>query len=276
MKKIPFLIILLALIMLVGCIPNKKIAYLQYKNEYKEPTTIVKDSLLRKYNSGEFVYKLQPDDLLDIKISTQTPLIYNPFADADRSLVPGQQFSQSNQDPNKQIQPTGYYVEDDGYLNLPIVGRIMVGGYGLLQAEDTLEAYVMKYLEKPVVRLKIQNYKFTVLGEVRSDATLTSGDNNLTMLQAVGMAGGVSEYGDMSRVKVLRHFGTETYVFYVNLLSEEFLSSPFYFVQPGDVIVVTPLKQRVFLKYASPNLSILTASVSLLVALISLLSLHYS
>jgi polysaccharide export outer membrane protein len=92
------------------------------------------------------------------------------------------------------------------------------------------------------------------------------------MLQAVAMAGGPSEFGDMSRVKVIRNQGAETYVLYVNLLSEEFLSSPFYYVQPGDVIVVAPLRQRSYLKYAGPNLGILTGSVSLLIALISLLS----
>lgn len=268
-KSLKKLIILLAVATMVSCIPGKKVAYLQYKNEYKEPETIVKDSLIRKYNSGDFAYRLRPGDLLDIKISTMTPIIYNPFADADRNLIPGQMMLQT-QDASRQVQPTGYYVESDGVLNLPILGRLRIEGYTISQAEDTLEVYVAKYLDKPVVRLKLQNYKFTILGEVKEDATITSGDNNLTLLQAVGMAGGVSEFADLSRVKVLRHFDAETYVFYVNLLSEEFLSSPFYFVQPGDVIVVTPLKQRSYLKYLSPNLSVLTASVSLLIGIVTL------
>jgi polysaccharide export outer membrane protein len=118
--------------------------------------------------------------------------------------------------------------------------------------------------------MKLQNFKFTVLGEVKGDATISSGDKNLTLLQAVGMAGGASEFADLSRVKVLRHSGQETFVFYVSLLNEEFLSSPFYFVQPGDVIVVTPLKERSYLKYLSPNLSVLTSSVSLLIGIVTL------
>lgn len=263
------LIIFLAVAIMVSCIPGKKVAYLQYKNEYKEPETIVKDSLIRKYNSGDFVYKLQPGDLLDVKISTMTPIIYNPFADADRNLIPGQQTLQT-QDALRQLQPSGYYVESDGVLNLPILGKLRIEGYTISQAEDTLEVYVAKYLEKPVVRIKLQNYRFTILGEVKNDATLISGDNNITLLQAVGMAGGASEFADLSRVKVLRHYDTKTYVFYVNLLSEEFLSSPFYFVQPGDVIVVTPLKQRSYLKYLAPNLGILTSSVSLLIGIVTL------
>jgi polysaccharide export outer membrane protein len=262
-------VILLAIVTSVSCISGKRVAYLQYKNEYKEPETIVKDSLIRKYNSGYFAYRLQPGDLLDIKISTMTQLIYNPFADADRNLISGQQMLQT-QDALRQLQPSGYYIESDGVLNLPILGRLNVMGYTISQAEDTLEAYVAKYLEKPVVRMKLQNFKFTVLGEVKGDATISSGDNNLTLLQAVGMAGGASEFADLSRVKVLRHSGQETFVFYVSLLNEEFLSSPFYFVQPGDVIVVTPLKERSYLKYLSPNLSVLTSSVSLLIGIVTL------
>ena len=261
------IIFLSAVLGLVSCVPNKRIAYLQYKNEFRKPATILKDSLIRKYTTGTFDYRLQPGDLLDIKISTVTPLEINPFNDADKGLVAGSQFSMS---PGA-VQSTGYYIGQDGDINLPVVGILKVEGLLIDQAEDSLEAEVAKYLSKPVVRIKLQNFRYSVLGEVEQEATLTSIDNNLTMLQAVAMAGGPSEFGDMSRVKVIRNEGDETFVFYVNLLSEEFLSSPFYFVQPGDVIIVAPLKQRSYLKYAGPNLGILTGSVSLLIAVISLL-----
>lgn len=266
-------IIFLAAILLSGCIPNKKIAYLQYQNEYKEPETIVKDSLIRKYQTGEFSYKLQPNDMLDIKISTMTPLAFNPFLDADRSLVPGQQYTQSLQDPNKQVQPQGYYIDPAGFISLPIVGRLYVSGLTLKQAEDSLAVYVKKYLDDPVVRVKILNFRFTVIGEVSKDVTLVSGDNYLTLLQAIGMAGGASEFGDLSRVKVIRRYGDESYVFYVNLLSEEFLSSGFYFVQPNDVIAITPLKQRSYLKYMTTNLTLLTSAATLLVAIATLFTI---
>ena len=252
---------------LLSCVPNKKIAYLQYKNEFREPASIMKDSLIRKYNTAEFSYRLQTGDLLDIKISTMTPLEINPFNDADKGLVAGSQYSMS---PGA-IQSTGYYIGEDGKINLPVVGILKVEGLLIGQAEDTLEAEVAKYLNKPVVRIKLQNFRYSVLGEVEQEATITSNDNNLTMLQAIAMAGGPSEFSDMSRVKVIRNHGNEASVFYVNLLSEDFLSSPFYFVQPDDVIVITPLKQRSYLKYAGQNLSILLGSVSLLVAVISLL-----
>jgi polysaccharide export outer membrane protein len=260
-------LILLALIITQSCVPNKKIAYLQYGNEYKEPQTIVMDSLVRKYESGQFAYRLQPGDLLDIKIATVTPKEFNPFMNADQSLLAGQQYQQQTANSESTI---GYYIDFQGILTLPLIGSLKIDGFTLAQAEDSLQNRAMKYVDKPVVKVRVQNFRYTVLGEVKSEGTLLSYDNSMNMLQALGKAGGVSEFGDLSRVKVVRRDGEETYVFYVNLLKEEFLSSPFFYVQPGDVITVTPLKQRSYLKYMSPNLSIVTASVSLFISLLTL------
>ncbi|HUX95271.1 MAG TPA: polysaccharide biosynthesis/export family protein [Bacteroidales bacterium] len=266
--SVRFLIVIFVA-MLAGCVPNKKVAYLQYKDEYKKPESIVMDTLIRKYETGTFAYKLQPNDLLDIKIATLTQSIYNPFKDADQGLVAGQNYSQSVS-ATTSVQNTGYYVEHNGIVNLPIIGKIMLGGLTISQAEDTLEVYVKKYLEKPVVRIRLQNFKFSVIGEVEQKGTLTSGDNTLTLLQALAMAGGPSEFGDISRVKVLRNFGSETFVFYVNLQNEDYMNTPFYFIQPDDVIVVTPVKQRSYLKYASTNIAIFTAVMSMVLSIIAL------
>ena len=268
--KIP--VIILVLLVAGACVPNRKIAYLQYDEEYNKPESITGDSLVRSYEAGQLDYLLQPGDLLDIKISTLTPIALNPFADADRNLVPGQGYNPQFNNPEQQVQPQGYYVNGSGILELPIVGPVEVGGRSLAEAEMLLAGKVKQYLDDPVVRVKILNFRFTVLGEVDREATLVTGDNSLSLLQAVGMAGGPSEYGDLSRVKVIRRYGSENHIFYVNLLSEEFLSSPFYFVQPNDIIVVTPLKQRAYLKYLSPNLSLMTASASLLVAIVTLVT----
>jgi polysaccharide export outer membrane protein len=265
--------ILIACILLSSCIPNKKIAYLQYQDEYSEPATIEKDSLVRMYETGQYNYLLQPGDLLDIKISTLAPMEYNPFADADRNLVPGQNYNPTMQNPERQVQNQGYYIGSDGILDLPIIGKFPLSGLTLAMAEDSLSKLVRQHLDDPVVRVKLLNFRFTILGEVNKESTLTTGDNNLSLLQAVGMAGGPSEFGDLSRVKVVRRHGVENHVFYVNLLSEEFLSSPFYFIQPNDIIFVTPLKQRSYLKYLSPNLSLITATATLLVAIVTLITL---
>jgi polysaccharide biosynthesis/export protein len=268
-KNLVRLLIVIFVASVTGCVPNKKVAYLQYKDEYKKPESIIMDTLIRKYETGTFAYKLQPNDLLDIKIATMTQSVYNPFKDADQSLVAGNIYTQSA-GTGAGMQNTGYYIERDGFVNLPILGKISMAGLAIIQAEDSLEVYVKKYLEKPVVKIRLQNFKFSVIGEVKQEGTHISGDNSLTLLQALALAGGPSEFGDISRVKVLRNFGSETFVFYVNLQNEDYMNSPFYFIQPDDVIVVTPVKQRAYLKYASTNIAILAAVMSMVLSVIAL------
>lgn len=271
MKRPANFTFILFVLILSSCIPNRKISYLQYNKDYKSNARMATDTLLRKYEVIHAAYVLQPGDLLDIKISTITPSVYNPFNDADRNLVPGQIYSQ--QGTQTGVKPQGYYVDHSGYLELPLTGRIAVAGLTLKQSEDTISCHIGKFLTSPVVRVKLLNFRYSVIGEVAKEATLTSDDNYLTLIQALANAGGPSEYGDLSKIKVIRHYPDETDVYYVNLLSEDFLTSPLYYVQPGDVIVVTPLKQRAYLKYVSPNLNIFATSVSLLVTVFTLFKL---
>ena len=268
MKK-KFLILFFALsLFLFSCISNKRITYFQYKDESRNPALIEKDTIIRRYNIAEPVYRLKPNDLLDIKISTMTPSRYNPFNDADRTLVPGQMLN--TYASNQGVKTQGYYIDPAGNLHLPIIGALAIGGLTIQEAEDSISSYVSKYLESPVVRVKLLNFRFSVIGEVLHEGSLVSEDNYLTLIQALSMAGGATEYADLSRIKVIRQQREDISVFYVNLLSEDFLQSPFYFVQPGDVIVVSPLGQRAYLKYVSPNLSIFATSFSLLIAILTL------
>jgi polysaccharide biosynthesis/export protein len=271
MKKYLLILFFSLFPLLFSCIPNKEITYLQYNNEHQRGTIIEKDSLIRRYNAVEPIYKLKPGDLLDIKISTVTPVTHNPFIDADRFLVPGQTGTTTG--TQQGVKTQGYYVDHTGHIEIPIIGRIKVEGLTVNQAEKSVSSYVAEYLPGPVVRIKLLNFRFSVIGEVPRETTIVSEDNYVTLIQALSLAGGTTEYGDLSRVKVIRHIPGETHVFYVNLLAEDFLASPLYYVQPGDVIVVSPLRQRAYFEYTRANLGIFTSSVSLFLAILTLLRL---
>lgn len=265
LKKHNVITVLTIILFTASCVPNRRITMLQH-TAGKGDELKANELKARKYETGIIEYLLNPNDLLDIKISTMTPSAFNPFNDADRTLVPGMVYGQSG----SLVQSHGYYIDPDGFLELPILGRLPVAGLTISQAQDSIASVVKKYLERPVVRLRLLNFRFSVIGEVENESTQLSGDNNLSLLQALSMAGGASEFGDLSKIKIIRRTGETTYVFYVNLLTEDYLSSPFYYVQPNDVIVVPPLKQRPYLKYVSPNLSIFATAVSLLVAVFTL------
>ncbi len=267
LSRIPALGVVLGVLIATSCVSNKKVTYLQYEDELDQPESILTDSLVRMYEAGDWGYQLQPNDLLSITVSSQTPEEFNPLYLADRYMVSGAVSG------SQQGQAVGYRLDPSGILHLPVVGAVNASGMTLKILENTINNRLQTELEDPVTKVNILNFKFSVLGEVGTQNTLFSDDNSLTMLQAVSMAGGVSEFGDISRIKVVRWIGEEHYVYYVNLLDESFLSSEFYFIQPNDVIIVSPLKARSYLKYVNPNLGIITSSISLLLSIVTLFAI---
>lgn len=254
-----------------GCVSNKKVAYLQYEDELGNPATIVTDSIIRKYESGELRYRLQPNDVLNIKIASLTPEEYNPFAIADKYMSSGG-VGVSNQSGNSALN-VGYRIDPFGELNLPVIGTVVASGLTLSELEEVIDEMAYEQLEDPVSKIVLMNFRFSIMGEVANEGLFTSSDNSLTMMQALAMAGGRDEFGDLSRVKVIRRIGDENYVFYINLLDETFLSSEFYFIHPNDVLYVPPLKSRTYFNYVAPNLSIIASSLSLIASIIALVSL---
>lgn len=263
----------LAVLLSTSCVPNRKVTYLQYGDELKHQNLIVTDSIIRVYESGELRYTLQPNDVLDIRIASPTPEEYNPFSIADQYITSGSAAG-GNVGGGNNMQNRGYRIDPRGSLNLPVIGMLLVEGLTLEQLEDTIDVLAAVELEDPVTRINLMNFRFAVMGEVGNEGVQYSSDQSLTMMQAIAMAGGPDEFGDISRVKVIRRIDEKNYIFYVNLLDESFLSSEFYFVHPQDMIVIPPLRSRTYFKYLSPNMAIIASAISLTLTIISLFTLY--
>jgi polysaccharide export outer membrane protein len=114
------------------------------------------------------------------------------------------------------------------------------------------------------------NFRFTVLGEVNGEKTVVSANTRLTMMEAIGQAGGLGELADRSHVKVIRQNGDKAEIFYVNLLKEDYLESPYYYVQQNDILIVPPIKQRTFRRYFTSNIGIVTSAISFVLLIYTL------
>jgi polysaccharide biosynthesis/export protein len=245
-----------------ACVSNKKVSYLQYENELKKSTQITTDTIVRKYSVVETRYKLQPHDQLNIKIVSLTPDVYNPYALADRQLVSADQSS------------SGYVIGPSGTITLPVLGEIKAAGLQIDELEKAILSMVAAELKDPLVRIQLTNFRFTLLGEVGGAGTIYSQENSQNILQAISMAGGATEFADLSRVKVIRKAGNESHVFFVNLLDESILASEYFYVHPNDIIIISPAYSRELMKYVSPNLSRVASSLSLLVSLFTIFLLR--
>jgi len=258
--------IFLILIFLSSCVPNRKITYLQYKDELSQVKTVPIDTIVREYQNVTYEYRLQTDDQVMIMISTPTPDEYNPYSLADRNMAGGGSIN------GGQSSLMGYRVDPDGYLNLPIIGALKATGMTVYELEDTITVMAAKDLEEPVTKVNLLNFRYTILGEANGVGTQQTSDYSISLIQA--LVGGTQEYGDLSKIKIIRKINNKSYVFYVNLLDEDFLTSEFYYVQPNDIIIVTPMKRRILMQNVPQTLGFIASTVSLVFTLFTLISIN--
>ena len=250
------------LIIFGACVPNRKIVYLQ-KDDLKHRDKIPKDSILRIHPLNIQEYHIQPLDNLSINFET-----LSDESDAFDFLSKLSPQSRSGSPSSQALN--GILVDAHGEVDYAILGKIKLSGLTIFQAKDSIQARASKYLPDVIVRVRLLNFRFTLLGEVNGEKTVVSSTPRLTMTEAIGLAGGLGELADRSNIKVVRQNGDQTEIFYIDLLKEEFLESPYYYVQQNDVIIVPPLKQRPFKKYFTGNLSIITSAISFGLLIITL------
>lgn len=255
-------LLFLTFVVLAGaCVPNKKVVYLQ-KNDVAQ-TDVPRDTILRTYDLKGYEYSIQPEDILSIQFESLTQQEYNIF-----SRQSGQQGAMNTNN----LLISGYLVDKNGYIEFSQIGAVHVAGLTTHEIEKKLQILAQEYLTNPVVKVRLLNFRVTVLGEVDSEGTVGNFNNRLTMMEAIGLAGGLSELADRSKVKVIRQAGGQTKVFYVNLLEEDFMSSPYFFIHQNDIIIVPPLRQRPFRRYFGQNVGLFVSSLSTLLLVINLLN----
>lgn len=245
-----------------SCVSNKKYVYLQREDVNK--SGIPTDSVLRQYGYTPFEYRIQSEDILSVKFESLTPSEYD-FLTEDAQLG-GQALSQ-------QVNPLliGELVDADGMIPFPVIGRVRVAGLTVYEAQDTLQAIANQYLESPIVKVRLINFRITILGEVNREGTITLSNNRASLLEAIGLAGGLTDLADKRAVKLIRMRDGRAEVQYLDLLSEAFIESPYYFVNQNDVLIVPALRQRPYRKYFGQNVSLFVSAISLLVLTINLL-----
>ena len=242
------------LFLLSSCITNKKYTYLQHDDVNRHD--IEKDKALREVVLDTFAYKVQPNDILSVTFESLTSKNYDFLSsesDGQSLSIPAQGYPLL----------LGELVEEDGTILLPALGKVKVSGLTVFEIQEMLSEKANTFVDSPIARVRLLNYRITILGEVVKEGTITVNNNRASMLEAIGLAGGLGEFADKSAVKLIRQTDSKLEVVYLNILDEKFIDSPYYYVHQNDILIVPPVKQRPFLKYFNQNFAIALSIISL-------------
>jgi polysaccharide export outer membrane protein len=261
---IRFIQLAITALILSSCVTNKKYVYLQ--KDDVNVKNLPKDTLVRSYSLNNFEYRVQPEDNISVRFESLTPEEFDIF---NRDLQQQNQSQNLNQGNAILI---GELVDPNGEIGYPVIGKVKVAGLTVYEIQNKLQMIAAQYLKSPVVKVRLINFRFTILGEAKREGTIVLGNNRVNYIEAIGLAGGLTDLADKRNLKLIRQIDGKAEVRYLNLLDENFINSPEYYVYQNDILIVPALRQRPYQAYFGKNLSLIISSLSLLLITITLIN----
>lgn len=253
---------LLLVTLLLGassCASRKDVAYVQ--------TT---EQIMTVASQGLQDAQIRPKDLLTITIESSNPEAVAAFNGIYWN--PQQQYASYGQDART------FLVDNEGRVDLPVVGMTSLGGLTLREAEARIKTVLTKYVtDISAVNVKIRNYKYSVIGAVNRPGTFTSENTKVSIFEALANAGDMSIQGIRNEVKLMRENPDgQRQIITLDLKDPGILGSPYYYLRQGDVVYVQPndaaaqsanigAATGIIFSIASLSLSVANILISLLV-----------
>lgn len=250
--KFKFLIFF-TLIIVSSCVSKKQVLYIQDINS----TDISKITL----NQNIIV----ENDILKIDVSTTELKASVPYNKATASGIIGNSL--------ELMQINGYLVSKNKTINFPVLGEVSVEGKTTQDLENHLKMRLESegHLIKPNVYVRLLNAKVTILGEVNMPGTYTFTEKNISLLQALGLAGDLTIDGNRKNVIVIRELNGKRNAVNIDLTSSSWLTTSYQNIQPNDVIIVNPNSKKITSSGLVGNISTVLSIASILLSTIILI-----
>jgi polysaccharide export outer membrane protein len=242
---------LFLVLFLFSCASRKDVVY--YQNI---------DSMSPAEKSASYEIRIQTDDLLSITVSAEDAEVAMPFnlgSTSGSSASSGQQAVQS------------YLVDSNGIIDFPILGQLKISGLTRSEVLQLLKDKIAVYVKKPIINLRVMNFKVSVQGEVNLPGTYAVPSDRITLIEVLSMAKDLTIYGKRDNILIIREIdGVKSYN-RVDITKAEFIHSPFYYLAQNDVVYVEPNKSRINGAAVGPNTGVIISITSILITLITLI-----
>lgn len=218
-----------AIILITSCSTKKNILLIQDIDNYASIDILDTDK------------KLQPNDILNIKVNALIPDAAIPFNVSSNSA------SEIRSNNLEMVKLNGYLVSNNYTIEFPVLGEISVANKNIVQLQDDLKNRLIDggYLSNPTVAIRLLNAKFTVLGEVRFPGTFNYTDTKISFFQGLGTAGGLTIDADRENLILIRQYDGKQKTIHINLTKSDWLLGPYQNIQNNDVIIVKPSKSKI-------------------------------
>ncbi|MCL6261726.1 polysaccharide biosynthesis/export family protein [Aquiflexum sp. TKW24L] len=241
MKQLSLWIVFLLLA--VSCISNKRITYLQNLPE-NEPIEL--DQFI-PFAEVEYRYILQPFDIVDIDFASSNEELTEAFEFQGSRNMRGGMGGGMAGGAGDIFYFTGYSLDQEGYILLPKIGRLKISGLNEEEARLKVQEEIRVYFKEDVfVKLRIGGIRFTAMGEFNGGGPMVIMKNRATIFDAISMAGESNILARKNKLFLIRQYDGGTKIHQINLNDRALLASPFYFIQPNDILYLEPMNIRQF------------------------------
>jgi len=231
MNRFFFCIAVVLSVLSSSCITNKDVVYLQDKG------TVIDDSSLVTELSKP--YRVQVNDILSINVKAldkELVAIFNPVE------------STGSGEGQQDLYFNGFTVDLHGNIKFPVLGGINVLGFTIEEIEERVKSELLaKYFKETAqiyVTVKLAGLRYTVTGEVGGAGVLTLYQDRVNIIEALANAGDIKNTGDRTDVMIIRQYPQGQKIHHIDLTDMTALQSPYYYIQPNDMILVKPLKRK--------------------------------
>ncbi|WP_394366612.1 polysaccharide biosynthesis/export family protein [Cyclobacterium salsum] len=227
--------------MTASCISNERIIYLQ---ETDEEIPLYTESELVPNMTED--YYLQYNDVVDINVKTTSEELNEIFGIASGDQRMQMNMAQGAQNGGDIFFINGYTLDENGNVEIPLLGEIELLGLTTKQAQSLIEEKLKAYVNEEdfFVRVRLGGVRFSALGEFNRNGNFTILQNRISIFQAIAHAGDMTTTAKRNEVVLIRQYPEGTKSFRVNLNDQRIVESEFYFIRPNDMLYAEPMKVR--------------------------------
>jgi polysaccharide export outer membrane protein len=204
-----------------SCMTRKDISYFQD----------ISDTLSVQPITHGYEAVIQPGDMVSVHVTSLSQ--------------EASSFFNSLEEQTGRLVPNTYLVDASGVIEMPLIGSVKISESTTQVAKFLIRNKLDKFLVDPTVRVRIQNFKVTVLGEVQKPGVYNIPDEKITLLEALGLAGDLTIFAKRNDVLLIRELNGERKFIKVDLRSKEFFESEYYYLHSNDIVYVEPGKGKI-------------------------------